>query len=824
MTVGSISSGRCSKPRSKAAHDRPGESPWFSSLLVAVLLGVFFAQAVSSALLKSPTFDEEFHVARAYAYVRTGDLRMQQNHPPLVSVLSGLPLLLMPELTPPEEIPHWDDAFLFHFADSLFWRLGYDVDKMLFLARFPIILLGTVLGAFVYRWARGLYGPGAGLLAAGLYAFAPNLLAHTRLVTTDMAVTACVFIALYAFWCYLRQPTIRRLVLVGLAVGLALTAKLSALLLLPVLVILALLAGLRRAGRGPRAAGRCLSVICPLSFIVLVAGLVVWAFYRFEVRPWPGTALPLPATTYLLNVRTLIGHAERGHGAFLMGRVSTHGWWYYFPVTFLLKTPLLMLLLLGISVWDTVRRRRWREEVPLLLFPVTMFGFALVSSLNIGYRYILPIDPFLIVYAARVAGLAWAWPARIRRAVLPGLMVIYVGVSLWLYPHYLAFFNLLAGGPDGGYRYLVDSNLDWGQDLKLLKSYLDKQNVDEVWLGYLGTADPGYYGIRYRPLFAPDAARPAEGFFPIHPAPGWYVIGATVLQGPYALEPDILDWFRRQEPVARIGHSMFVYRVAPDPNPPTWLGMCYTPERVLSDRDIVRRFGTDDLRVVGFDCQQAWVYPAGDEPGWYLVPLPSDGPGTLARQLLDGATVVYRDRGLREGMGYTVYRWHASPEPGAVAPVGEAWASPALAPAEGDQVVPIAVPADLGGQVDFLSYHLSSEAVVPGGDVVVDTAWRVTARPEEPPLSVFVHLLSPAGALSAGDGLGFPAIQWVPGDVFIQRNRLPVPRGVPPGRYWVQVGLYSLATGERLPVSERGYVVADRLLLSPVTVQEPSAR
>ncbi|NIV34707.1 MAG: phospholipid carrier-dependent glycosyltransferase, partial [Anaerolineae bacterium] len=187
---------------------------------LVILLLAFFAQAVTSVPLKAPTFDEGFHIARAYAYVRTGDLRMQQNHPPLVSLLAGVPLLLMPELTPPEEIPRWDDAFLFHFADNLFWRLGHDADKMLFLARFPIILLGTLLGAFVYRWAREAHGPLAALLALGLYAFAPNLLAHTRLVTTDLAVTACGFIALYAFWRYLRGPNAWRMGLAGLALGL----------------------------------------------------------------------------------------------------------------------------------------------------------------------------------------------------------------------------------------------------------------------------------------------------------------------------------------------------------------------------------------------------------------------------------------------------------------------------------------------------------------------------------------------------------------------------------------------------------------------------
>ena len=850
---------------------------------LVILLLAFFAQAVTSMPLKAPTFDEEFHIARAYAYVHTGDLRMQQNHPPLVSLLAGVPLLLMPELTPPEEIPHWDDAFLFHFADNLFWRLGHDVDKMLFLARFPIVLLGTLLGAFVYRWARDAYGRAAGLLAAGLYAFAPNLLAHTRLVTTDLAVTACSFIALYAFWRYLRQPTGWRMGLAGVALGLALTAKLSALLLIPVTGLLALLESRhyadcrlqiadcrkRVATRGKLAVGHLSLVIGHWSLVIghwalviLCAGVIVWASYRFEVRAWPGTTLPLPATTYLLNVRTLIGHADRGHGAFLMGRVSIHGWWYYFPVAFLLKTPLPTLLLLGVAAWDTVRRARWREEAPLLVFPVAYFGFALASSLNIGFRYILPIVPFIITYAAKVAGLTGLRPrpgrrlrpgrrpAWLRRYALPVLMVLYASASLRLHPHYLAYFNLLAGGPEGGYRYLVDSNLDWGQDLKLLKAYLDEQvdrveEVDrvevgagEVWLGYLGTADPAYYGIRYRSLFVPGTSRPAEGFFPINPAPGWYAVSATVLQGAYSPEPDLFDWFRRHEPIARIGYSIFVYRVEPDPDPVSWLGFCYTPDPVMRDAEISRRFGRDDLRVVGFDCGQTWVCPAGGGPGWYLVPAANDGLGTLAERSLGDGQVIYRERGLRDAPAYTIYRWR-----GALAPCGQgapeelvpareanlvckanlvrkAWASPALSPAETDPLTALPVPADLGGQVSFLGYGLSSEQIAPGDEMVLTTAWQVTARPQAPPLSVFAHLVGPTGAVSVGDGLGFPAIQWVPGDVFIQRNRLLIPAEVPPGRYWVQVGLYSLATDERLPVRKAAKPIDDRLLLAPVTVRD----
>jgi hypothetical protein len=542
----------------------------------------------------------------------------------------------------------------------------------------------------------------------------------------------------------------------------------------------------------------------------------VWTFYRFEVRAWPGTGLPVPATTYLLNVRTLVGHAQRGHGAFLMGRVSTHGWWYYFPVAFLLKTPGVTLVLLAVSAWDTVRRARWRETLPVVAFPATYFAFALTSSLNIGYRYILPMLPFLLVYAARVARVP-VFPAAARRYALVGLSVLYAGVSLWLHPHYLAYFNLLAGGPAGGYRYLVDSNLDWGQDLKLLRDYLEERGVDQVWMSYLGTADPAYYGIEHRSLFAPASSQPAEGFAPFDPAPGWYAISATVLQGAYSDEPDLLDWFRRREPEARIGYSIFVYHVPPDPDPPAWLGICYAPRRILDDEELAHRFGRGDLRLVGFDCTQTWVYPAGGGPGWYFVPLASDGPGTPAVEALADAEVVHHGRGLRELPGYTVYRYDGAFSPTARDLVAEAAFSPALAPAEGDALTTAPAPLDVGAGLQFLGYRMPQE-VAPGGALSVTTAWRVTARPEEPALSVFAHLVTPAGALSVGDGLGYSGIQWAPGDVFVQHNRLPLAADAPAGRAWAQVGLYALSTGERLPV-EGGPTGADRLLLAPVRVR-----
>jgi hypothetical protein len=250
------------------------------------------------------------------------------------------------------------------------------------------------------------------------------------------------------------------------------------------------------------------------------------------------------------------------------------------------------------------------------------------------------------------------------------------------------------------------------------------------------------------------------------------------------------------------------------------LGLCYAPDTALDDTEIDALFAQDDLRVVGFDCDQAWVYPPHAGPGWYLVPASRDGEGSLASRALVGVDTIYQQRGLWGGPAFAVYRSSAPLSPDIAALSSEAWTSPVLAPVEEDPLAPLALPADLGGEIALLGFRVSSRSARPGQELEVTTAWQVTAEPGSPEMSIFVHLVNAVQAVSVGDGLGFPAVQWSPGDVFIQQNRLPVPADTPPGRYWVQVGAYSLVTGARLPVLEAEEPVADRILLAALEVTE----
>jgi hypothetical protein len=320
-------------------------------------------------------------------------------------------------------------------------------------------------------------------------------------------------------------------------------------------------------------------LVLGLFCVVLVLGcLVVWAVYGFEIATLlphedshplldrllhlttPSVrrmvyalaeSFPVPAPAYFADLAWLWRYARAGHPSFIMGTHGVTGWWFYFPVAFLIKTPVPLLVLLGVATYLSLRHReKVREEYFLLVSMLLLFTSSMFSSIDIGYRNILPVLPFAFVYVSKVA-------ARIRghlaQLMLLSLCLWYVAGTVAIRPHYLAYFNELIGGPDNGYMYLVDSNLDWGQNLKNLKEYMDGRGIDEIYLSYFGTADPVYYGIRYRPL--PDAP-PADDT-----APAYYAISATSLQGVYAQERGTSHWLAQYQPVDRVGHSIFVYRI-----------------------------------------------------------------------------------------------------------------------------------------------------------------------------------------------------------------------------------------------------------------------
>jgi 4-amino-4-deoxy-L-arabinose transferase-like glycosyltransferase len=453
-------------------------------------------------------------------------------------------------------------------------------------ARSMVVLLSVLLGAYVYRWAAGLYGPRCGLVALFLYALEPNIIAHSSLVTADLGGACFIFLTVFHFWRWRRTQSWAQLVACGLFSGLALLSKLSAVFLLPILGILLVADGWREF-RGWSARSRW-CVLAQTAAALFMTLLVLNAGYAFQgtLRPFGALtfksglmtavqgvlpeAMPLPVPeAFALGLDHALRHdADLPEGSFyLLGELSSKGWWYYFIVAWLVKVPIPVLLLLPLAVLLRLcspGRKGLRDDLFLVL-PAAGFFVALsaASSLNIGLRHVLMTLPFVFVGVSQVgrfadAGRKWLGAAL----VLGGLW--YAASAARICPDYLAYFNEFAGGPDGGRWVLVDSNLDWGQDLIQLKQYLDCRGTPEIRLGYFGRVDPRIYGIAYKPLGQERTL-------------GLCVLSVTFLQGrpyvypvpserePYRFAPaNAFSWLREYEPVAKVGHTLFVYEIPRD--------------------------------------------------------------------------------------------------------------------------------------------------------------------------------------------------------------------------------------------------------------------
>jgi hypothetical protein len=555
--------------------------------LAVPLILLFFFLALDSMTMDSPTMDEPNHIARGLALLRTGDPRFSLEHPPLVNSLSALPLLMLRDLSLPTDDPSWEQPEgWYRFAELLLWEYNADVTRMVFLARLPVVFLTIFLGLVGYRFAMALWGSPAGLLALLMLLFDPNVLAHGRYSTTDVGGAAFLLLATFMLWRLWSYDgwSISRLLAAGVSLGLAFAGKLSTLAFVPIFTLLSLLP--LYPGRW-RVAGS-LRRLLQFGLTGLIALAIVWAAYGFQwgafrfshdpfvtLNRWAG---PMP--TYWAGIEQILGLSSQGRGAaFLLGEFSTAGFPAYFPVAFLVKTPLATLIMLPVAAILLLGQQWSRKRALFLLIPaVFFFLLSMQSALNIGYRHLLPS---LVLCYILIAGLGTfvarpvpAVSSRSGRALtvtrlvrilllvaLPALML----ATLSVHPHYLSYFNRAAGGPANGYRMLIDSNVDWGQDLLRLKEWMSANDVDRIKLSWFGSADPAYYGIDYEPL--PGLPRHFDlwwdvPFDPVDPEPGVYAISVSNLwEIPLQEEKHVFPWFREHKPDDRVGYSILIYRV-----------------------------------------------------------------------------------------------------------------------------------------------------------------------------------------------------------------------------------------------------------------------
>jgi hypothetical protein len=775
----------------------------FALSVAAMLLVALFGLAMSSALEKSPTFDEGQYIGRGWLYMAGTNIeRWQQlGHPPLTSELIGLGVLLEPNLPEPARLNGWAQGNLELVSEDLLWHQGLDADRIIFLSRIPILFLSLLLGVIIWRWAREMYGLWSATVALVLVAFSPTVIANAQLATTDMGIAVFYVATLYAWSRFLHRRTMRWLVISGIAFGLAQASKFSALVLIPTLGLMTLWFAWRRGALTLRTGGSLAAhfnrlavgrwgwlrtAVGTLLLMGLIGLLVVWGCDRFTLRP-------LAPGHYFGELRHFLSLAAEGHRAYLLGQFSQSGWWYYHPFTLLVKLTLPELVLL-VGATATAAARDINKTEWEILFPALAYlGVSMTGSLNVGIRYLLPIVPLFFLFAAR-RGLVTARPGWLRYVLSGGIVIWQVSTSLFAYPDYLAFFNVATGGPDYGYHLLADSNLDWGQDLPGLAQYLKRHDISQVYLSYFGHDDPAYYGINAinLPGWPPDQGGPT--FYPMNPQPGIYAISASNLAGVQLLDQDTFGYFRAREPIANIGHSILIYQVPPrDDSAPTWVGQCAVPAPVENTETLRARAGVPDLRHFYFDCQRSLPIPSG--PGW-LVLAPDAHP------IVDLGAPDYLAR-YEDG-----------------SPRYQAWWIDEAPPAPASKIdFPAApLPVPIAGYLDLLGYVVTP-AEASAGQTLTLTAWWKVREPPPPPVSIFAHLIAADGTVvQTGDALGIQAEDWTPGMVLIQQHTLTIDNSIPLGDYTLSVGLYSLSTGERFTISQTGDRVVDRIALRTIRI------
>jgi hypothetical protein len=567
---------------------RPAQRKLFTATAISLFV-ILFLELTLTMRRETQTWDEACHIFAGYRYWTRGDFAMNPEHPPLVKLLAGATLLPL-HLNGPERKGLFSKEEDFLSASEFVY--SNNAEQILLRTRTAVSLLCLLLAVLVFATARQMFGNVAALIALTIFVFEPNLLAHGWEVTTDTGFSCFLLAAVYAFYRYVRQPSARGLVLVGTTAGLALATKHSAILVFPILLLLAaaelwLRRGSNSGQDSPRAGAAKLAT--SLALASLIAIVVLWAAYGFRLHPQRGVSAEARVIQYAQGLhsqtqKTLITQAARWHllpesylygladvgyvvgfsHSYLFGHVYPHGQWFYFPAAFLIKTTLsLLLLLLLLPLAIALRGARYRRELVFLILPAAAyFAVAVASTLNIGIRHILPVYPFLIILAGWAAAELISAKRKMAYAVV-FLLALAMFSSLRVFPVYLAYANELWGGPANTYKYLSDSNTDWGQQLKSIKQYLDQRNVKNCWFAYFAevVTDPNYYGIPCKPLttiastwLQPSIDVPASVDGPV-------LISAGVLSG-YEFGPGELnpyDQFTRLRPTEVIEHAVFVY-------------------------------------------------------------------------------------------------------------------------------------------------------------------------------------------------------------------------------------------------------------------------
>ncbi len=562
-----------------ATPDEPGRR---FRIVAGLLVAMHLAFGFHAACSKSVTHDELWHLPAGLVTLRTGRFDVDNLNPPLTRVWAALPLWIAGVSA--------DDAANGPAVGSRFLELHPGEFQHWYVwGRLFNLILSVVAAVLLCRWACELMGKAAAGVALLLYCTCPNIAAHAAIVTPDIGLMTGMLASLWAFWHWLDRPLWRTALIAGVLTGMTQATKFTAVLLYPVLAVMALslLSHPRR-----RTAAMQFAVIIAVSVLLLNAAYLFRGSgrplgeYQFQSEAMqtvtgilcnPGRLpVPLPRD-YVEGLDAQRAIMESPHPVFLDGQWSVTGFPSYYGKTLLYKLPHITqaIVLIGGLMWlmRPPTANPWRTTGLLILPVVLLLGIAGGSSMQLGVRYVLPILPLLMLWGGR-AGAFLASCSRLPKLAGFAVLTVLCVSSLRHHPHHLAYFNEYAGGPTGGRHRLLDSNLDWGQDLHLVRQFMADRDLKSIGLAYFGTVPPESLGIDY--VLPPG--RTAETAATWSLPPGWYAVSVNYVMGrPHVIHQpdggshgvglDEFGYFRSHEPAARLGHSIDVYHIGQEPAP-----------------------------------------------------------------------------------------------------------------------------------------------------------------------------------------------------------------------------------------------------------------
>lgn len=511
------------------------------AMLVAATIAV-----ASTARVFSGTVDEPAHLAAGMQWLSTGDYTYDLQHPPLGRIAAALGPFA-------HGLRSTGNAAIYDEGGQILGS-GSRYADMLASARHGELVFFVLLVLVVWLWARSLVGDAGAAVATLLLVANPSVLAHAGLATTDIACAATMTLALFLAARWVDAPSLGRALAFGAGAGLAVGSRLSALAFIgaSLATCYALHVWVTRHASIRRTSGQP-----PLMVQIAASGalclLIIWAIYRFAIGPMHPGGASVPAPAFLAGVNDFLLHGSSGHPSYLLGTPGSHGWWYYFPVALAVKTPIPLLLLsiagAAVALKDVASRRDWRTAVPVVA-ALAILAVSMKVRVDLGVRLILPMYPLLAIVAAQGAMRLWADATTFApRATVAALLAWSLAIVVRAHPDHLSYFNALAG--EHPEHVLVDSNLDWGQDLYRLRDTLAARHVhDSVLVAYFGTADVSAAGV------------PNARILGLHErASGWIAASETFLAGEWV--GHAYDWLLDYPAVARIGPSMRLWYIPP---------------------------------------------------------------------------------------------------------------------------------------------------------------------------------------------------------------------------------------------------------------------